>query len=967
LVSRHPLTVITLCLLLSSLGAIGWIQFRLEHKANKLWIPGDSSFNMNKVWLDKHFPTKIRTQAVLIKTKNVLTPESINLMYQIQQAVASISTDHKTLDDICTRVAIGDIFQQKKRKKRETKDGNQTDDGEGLSDYEDDYYDFWADYEADLEDVDNIEKYETARINFSKFGVRSDNEEEEGVEDDLPTSIYCDLVESLTDRCAGHSLLEIWRYQEELIKTTSQQEIIDGVNLLQSSPWFSHTFDFSSLLGGVSRNRSGHLVSATTALMFWQISVPDNATIIESQGSGVEVELGDATSLAWEEKFVETVLSFNQDEFEVLPNAVSSFGNESADAIFFDGMITAFGYILMVAYACFTLGPLSCVENRVLLSLAGIVSILLGLVMSIGISSALGYPYTLVHAIMPFLCLGIGIDDMFVIVQCLNNVKSSNKEQVLPVSQIISQTMRHAGVSITVTSITDITAFGVGYFTNMPGLQSFCIYASIGLGCIFLLQCSWFLAWLVLDERRIRGRRNGILPCCFSHQNVENNPTKPSLSQPTVSVISQNHTSRKLSLKITEKLVKQLSQSVKPKLLSERFSQFRRNLVRSCYGSLAFRVIVIAVSCGALSVGVFGFTKMEYKFDPVLLVPAESYFTKFIQRKNSDLPTSSGHSAQVFTGEINGTHLETLNRVHLQLENIVQEGNILESYESWWTDFVVYLDRKTEFKSWQNLTGDDFQLVITDFLFSKSGSKFQNNFNFLSRLECGWPAPPILASSLQISYLPFDGPSEHGPARAAIETVLADSHLPHAISFNKIYLSWETDSIIDYELWRNVGLGLCCIFVITFLLLANIQVSFMVMLMVTVTLVDIVGYLYFWDITIDIVSCINIIISVGLCVDYSVHIGHSFVVSSGSRLERTISSLEKIGPAVLNGGLTTFLALILCGTSTSHTFITFFKVFVLTVMFGLYHGLLLLPALLSFLGPEDHRTTHNSNSQEESS
>ena len=33
-----------------------------------------------------------------------------------------------------------------------------------------------------------------------------------------------------------------------------------------------------------------------------------------------------------------------------------------------------------------------------------------------------------------------------------------------------------------------------------------------------------------------------------------------------------------------------------------------------------------------------------------------------------------------------------------------------------------------------------------------------------------------------------------------------------------------------------------------------------------------------------------------------------------------------IGPAVLNGGVTTFLALILCGWSTSHTFVIFFKV-----------------------------------------
>ena len=39
--------------------------------------------------------------------------------------------------------------------------------------------------------------------------------------------------------------------------------------------------------------------------MFWSIAVPDNTTIIESQGSGVELELGDLTSLSWEEKFVE--------------------------------------------------------------------------------------------------------------------------------------------------------------------------------------------------------------------------------------------------------------------------------------------------------------------------------------------------------------------------------------------------------------------------------------------------------------------------------------------------------------------------------------------------------------------------------------------------------------------------------------------------------------------------------------
>ena len=42
--------------------------------------------------------------------------------------------------------------------------------------------------------------------------------------------------------------------------------------------------------------------------------------------------------------------------------------------------------------------------------------------------------------------------------------------------------------SVTVTSFTDVFAFGVGAFTQMPGLQSFCVCTAIALGCIYVLQ-----------------------------------------------------------------------------------------------------------------------------------------------------------------------------------------------------------------------------------------------------------------------------------------------------------------------------------------------------------------------------------------------------------------------------------------------------------------------------------------------
>ena len=76
-----------------------------------------------------------------------------------------------------------------------------------------------------------------------------------------------------------------------------------------------------------------------------------------------------------------------------------------------------------------------------------------------------------------------------------------------------------------------------------------------------------------------------------------------------------------------------------------------------------------------------------------------------------------------------------------------------------------------------------------------------------------------------------------------------------------------------------------------------------------------------------------------------------FCYFTGTKLERAKNSLRKIGPAVTNGGLTTFLSVIvLCGSQT-HVFITIFKIFFLTVLFGLFHGVVLLPVLLCYIGP----------------
>ena len=47
---------------------------------------------------------------------------------------------------------------------------------------------------------------------------------------------------------------------------------------------------------------------------------------------------------------------------------------------------------------------------------------------------------------------------------------------------------------------------------------------------------------------------------------------------------------------------------------------------------------------------------------------------------------------------------------------------------------------------------------------------------------------------------------------------------------------------------------------------------------------------------------------------------------SGSQSHRSIMALQNVGPAVLNGGVSTFLAMVLLAFSNSYVFTVFFKV-----------------------------------------
>ena len=55
----------------------------------------------------------------------------------------------------------------------------------------------------------------------------------------------------------------------------------------------------------------------------------------------------------------------------------------------------------------------------------------------------------------------------------------------------------------------------------LPGLKVFCISSAIAIAAIFILQASWFVAFLTLDQMRIEALRDGLFPCCLVHKDFD--------------------------------------------------------------------------------------------------------------------------------------------------------------------------------------------------------------------------------------------------------------------------------------------------------------------------------------------------------------------------------------------------------------------------------------------------------------
>ena len=152
---------------------------------------------------------------------------------------------------------------------------------------------------------------------------------------------------------------------------------------------------------------------------------------------------------------------------------------------------------------------------------------------------------------------------------------------------------------------------------------------------------------------------------------------------------------------------------------------------------------------------------------------------------------------------------------------------------------------------------------------------------------------------------------------------------------------------------QNMLMATAAMFVVSLLLIPHPVCSVWVTFSIVSICVGVIGYMSWWGVNLDTISMINLIMCIGFCVDFSAHITYAFVSAEGDNgNERMRNALHALGYPIAQGALSTILGISVLAFSASYIFRAFFKTLFLVILLGAFHGLLVIPVLLSFMGPK---------------
>ena len=190
---------------------------------------------------------------------------------------------------------------------------------------------------------------------------------------------------------------------------------------------------------------------------------------------------------------------------------------------------------------------------------------------------------------------------------------------------------------------------------------------------------------------------------------------------------------------------------------------------------------------------------------------------------------------------------------------------------------------------------------------------------------------------------------------------IADKHVSLNVTvFHPAFIFYDQFIAVWPNTRRNLVIATTAMFVVSLVLIPHPVCSLWVTFSIVSIGTGVIGYMTWWDVNLDSISMINIIICIGFSVDFSAHMTYAFALADGDTGdERMRNALHALGYPIAQGAASSVLGVTALAFSASYIFRTFFKTMVLVILLGAFHGLLIIPALLSASGPKNINRKRN--------
>ncbi|XP_015605307.1 patched domain-containing protein 3 [Cephus cinctus] len=634
----------------------------------------------------------------------------------------------------------------------------------------------------------------------------------------------------------------------------------------------------------------------------------------------------DAIGAAWEEAFLDAV--GNAEDSGLFKHiSTARFASRTLELELEANTKTVVPYFsstfaIMGLFSVVTCMMADWVRSKPWLGLLGNISAAMATVSAFGMCMYIGIDFIGINLAAPFLMIGIGIDDTFVMLAAWRRTNILS-----PVPERMAATLSEAAVSITITSLTDMISFFIGIMSPFPSVQIFCIYSGFAVVFTFLFHLSFFSGCVAISGYCEQKNLHSIV-CCKV--------------QP---VSKSTHRSWLYRLLCTGGVDPDDPDNPLDNPEHGCMTWFRDYLAVALNYWLV-KVLVIITFGLYLAGALYGLTTLQEGLDRRKLSKEDSYSVTFYDREDFYFREFPYRIQVVVSGAYDYSDPEIQNQME-NLTRTLEETSYISSpiyTESWIRGFLSYVRRNEEVVNGTIDNEEDFVKTLKDFwLFPSSTYSLDVKFDPTGE--------HIIASRFLIQAVNISGTNHEKEMVKELRRICHDSPL-NASVFHPYFVFFDQFELVRPTSIQCMIFGALIMMLISFIFIPNILCCLWVAFCIVSIELGVAGYMALWDVNLDSISMINLIMCIGFSVDFTAHICYAYMSSKKKKPEdRVKECLYNLGLPIVQGAASTILGLVALLLAGTYIFLVFFKMVFLVIFIGAMHGLFLLPVLLSIFGP----------------